>query len=64
MMFPMGLDFWHVSVSKGLLEMVPQVGEKETIFEYIWQEDTEIMTVWTKMLLNGSSLEWVKSTNA
>ena len=57
MMFPMGLDFWHVSVSKGLLEMVPQVGEKETIFEYIWQEDTEIMTVWSKMLVNGSSLE-------
>ena len=34
------------------------VGEEETIFEYIWQEDAEIMTVWTKMLLNGSSLEW------
>ena len=36
------------------------VGEEETIFEYIWQEDAEIMTVWTKMLLNGSSLEWPK----
>ena len=64
MMFPMGLDFRHVSVSKGLLETKVRVGEKEMIFEYIWQGDTEIIIVWTKMLLNGSSLQWSKSTSA
>ena len=58
---PLGLNF-GMSVSQRVVRR--KQGEKETIFEYIWQEDTEIITVWTKMLLNGSSLEKAKSTNA
>ena len=60
---PPGLNF-GMSVSQRVVrEETSSRGGKKPYLS-IFGKKTEIMTVWAKLLLNGSSLEKAKSTNA